>query len=147
MFQARTLEEITTLKNRLNQLQTEHLDLQEKSMKLRYVEHPANCDHPPEVAAIALKNTVNLLANENDDLKTAIGKMRYRPYLNTPDGSGCADKQARDGTVMENTAQPSDSGTGMRASQDETEVADVGSVEGPPQVEGKVIFTVKQLSM
>ena len=144
MFQARTLDEIRTLKNRLNQLQTEHIDLQEKSTKLRYVEHPANSNDPPEVAAIALKNTVNVLANENDDLKTAIGKMRYRPYLNSQ--SDCAGKQTDSGGSAIPLAKPthlSDPASDMLVSKDKTEETNVESVEEPtPEVEGNIIFFI-----
>ena len=131
------MTDIAALKNQLNQLRTDHVDLKEKAAKLRYVEHPANSnDPPPEVAAAALKNTVNQLAHENNDLKTAIGKMRYRLYVQvvSPDGAGnVADD---DGVTSEKTTSVSDSGADMGPSQ---------VVDPNLEDEGKVIYVTMLL--
>ena len=120
LLQANSLADIATLKNQLNQLRTDHVDLQEKAAKLRYVEHPANSNNPPpEVADAALKNTVNQLAHENDDLKTAIGKMRYRPYVVSPGGAGNVADDDGVVTASEKTNPVPDSEADCGPSQDE----------------------------
>ena len=66
------------MKNTLNQLETENIELRQTISKLLYTEHPANAKEDKHTnKVIELKHQVNQLANENVDLKSVVGKIRY----------------------------------------------------------------------
>lgn len=71
---------LTTLKEQLNQVETENQDLRAEIMRLRYSAHPANDHVNSQVREETLKDQVNQLATENNDLKSVVGRMRYTGY-------------------------------------------------------------------
>ena len=72
-----TDETLASLKQQLNQVRTENVDLRAEIVRLRYLAHPANDHVNAEQKEETLKVQINHLANENDDLKSVVGKMRY----------------------------------------------------------------------